>query len=118
MKTALRGVFLTSENPRATATFYEQVAALPLVKVGVEGHVYWRVDTNNIQLAIHDAKAFAPYTHPARIDSNVTHLYFTIDDHEAFLRHLEHLGVPPLSADKAVITVIDPDGRKVMFGTA
>jgi len=119
MKIALRGVFLTSENPQATAGFYQRVAALPLEKVGAEGgYVYWRIDNNDVQLAIHDANAFAAYTHPVCADSNVTHLYFNVDDREGFLRHLKSLGVSLVSADDVVITVVDPDGRKVMFGTA
>jgi hypothetical protein len=119
MRIIFRGVFLTSENPEAIAKFYEQVAALPIEKIGAEGqYTYWRIDDNGMQLAIHDAKLFAEYTHPARADSNLTHLYFKIDDQGAFLGHLENLGISPFSADDVVITVVDPDGRKVMFGTA
>ena len=45
----LRSVFLTAENPEAAARFYEQVAELPMEKVGVEGgHVYWRLDRDGI----------------------------------------------------------------------
>lgn len=50
--TRLRSVFLTSENPEAAACFYEQVAQLPMEKVGVEGeYVYWRLDRDGMQLA-------------------------------------------------------------------
>lgn len=119
MKTALRSVFLTSEKPEATARFYEQVAALPLERAGVEGqYVYWRIDRGDVQLAIHDARAFAHYAYPAQAGSNLTHLYFKIDDQQEFLRHLESLGVPPVSTDDVTVTVIDPDGRWVLFGTA
>ena len=119
METAFRGVFLTSENPEATARFYEQVALLPLETVGTKGqYVYWRLDRNGMQLAIHDAKAFAEYAFPALRGSNQTHLYFKIEDQQAFLAHLERLGISPWSVDDIVITVVDPDGRKVMFGTA
>lgn len=119
MRIAFRGVFLTSENPEKTARFYQQVAALPIEKIGAEGqYTYWRVDDNGMQLAIHDAKLFAEYTHPALADSNLTHLYFKIEDQGVFLRHLENLGISSLSVDDVVVTVVDPDGRKVMFGTA
>jgi hypothetical protein len=119
METKLRGVFLTSETPRATAEFYKQVAALPLEQVGAGGqYIYWRIDHGGMQLAIHDAAAFADYAYPAQAGSNLTHLYFKIDDQQAFLRHLDDLGVSPLATDDVVITVVDPDGRKVMFGTA
>jgi hypothetical protein len=37
MRIVFRGVFLTSGNPEATAKFYEQVAALPIEKIGAEG---------------------------------------------------------------------------------
>lgn len=49
---------------------------------------------------------------------NLTHLYFTISDRGDFLAHLDGLGISPFTADDVVITVIDPDGRKVIFGTA
>ena len=119
MRIVFRGVFLTSENPEMTAKFYEQVAGLPIEKIGGDGqYTYWRIDMNGVQLAIHDASVFAEYTHPARADSNLTHLYFKIDDQGVFLRNLERLNISPFSSDDVVITVMDPDGRKVMFGTA
>ena len=31
---------------------------------------------------------------------------------------LEQLGIEPYSVDDVVVTVTDPDGRKVLFGTA
>jgi hypothetical protein len=118
--TRLRGVFLTSENPEAAARFYEHVAQLPMENVGGAdgGYAYWRLDQDGMQLAIHDAKAFARYAHPALPSSNLTHLYFSIEDQASFLAHLESLGLAPYAVDDLVITVIDPDGRKVMFGTA
>ena len=119
METTFRGVFLTSDNPEATARFYEQVASLPLETVGAKDrYVYWRLDCHGMQLAIHDAKAFAAYAYPPLTGSNLTHLYFTIEDQRAFLAHLNSLGVSPWLVDAVVITVVDPDGRKVMFGTA
>ena len=119
MKTVLRGIFLTSENPTSTTKFYREVAGLDLEQVGSEGgYVYWKVDENGVQLAIHGAKEFADYTYPARSDSNVTHLYFKIGSQEEFLEHLASLGITPYSTDDVVVTVVDPDGRKVMFGTA
>lgn len=119
MDTKFRGVFLTSEKPEATARFYEQVASLPLETVGTPGqYVYWRLDRDGMQLAIHEAKAFADYANPPLAKSNLTHLYFKIADQKAFLAHLKSFQIQPLSVDDVVVTVIDPDGRKVMFGTA
>jgi hypothetical protein len=119
METIFRGVFLTSENPQATAEFYKKVALFPLEAIGEEGgYIYWRLDRHGMQLAIHDAKAFAPYTYPPVPNSNLTHLYFKIEDQQAFLAHLHSVGVSPLAVDDVVVTVVDPDGRKVMFGTA
>lgn len=115
----LRGIFLTSENPKVTAKFYEQVAALSLTAVGTPGeYVYWRLDRDGMQLAIHDARAFAAYAYPASAASNLTHIYFKIADQEAFLVHLESLQIQPISVDDVVVTITDPDGRQVMFGTA
>jgi len=118
MKSLLRGVFLTAEDPAATARFYREVAGLDLEQIGMEGeYVYWKTDRNDMQLAIHDAKKFADYTHPSRVESNVTHLYFKIESQPAFLQHLERSGISPLLVDDVVVTVVDPDGRRVMFGT-
>jgi len=115
----LRGIFLTSEDPAKTAQFYRDVAGVDLEQVGNPAtYAYWKIDRGGLQLAIHDAKAFSAYTFPARPESNVTHLYFQIPGQEAFLAHLDRLGVPPLTRDDVVVTVIDPDGRHVMFGTA
>lgn len=119
MAARFRGVFLTSERPDVTAQFYQQVAGLPLEKVGGEGqYIYWRIDAGGMQLAIHDAKAFSGYTYPAVATSNLTHLYFKIEDQAAFIRRLEQLTITPFARDEVVVTVTDPDGRKVMFGTA
>lgn len=71
-----------------------------------------------MQLAIHDAEAFASYAYPPNPESNLTHLYFKIDDRDAFVSHIDELGITPITTDDVVITVADPDGRKVMFGTA
>lgn len=117
--TKLRGVFLTSENPRVTARFYEQVAQLPMEKVGAEdGYVYWRLDRDGMQIAIHEAKAFADYAYPVLPGSNLTHLYFHIEDQGRFLSLVEGLGLTPYAKDDVVVTLVDPDGRKVLFGTA
>lgn len=118
MKTMFRGVFLTSADPAATARFYRDTAGFPLEQAGEGGYTYWRMDRNGLQLAIHDAQAFADYTYPPDRGSNLTHLYFTIEDHEDFIAHLRDLGIEPLHVDDVVVTVVDPDGRKVMFGTA
>ena len=114
----LRGIFLTSE-PESCARFYIDVAGLALERVGTEGvYVYWKVDRDGLQLAIHDAKAFSAYTHPAVRASNATHLYFKIADQAAFVEHLAVLSIEPALIDDVVVTVADPDGRMVMFGTA
>ena len=119
MQTTFRGVFLTSENPEATARFYEQVASLPLEAVGTPSeYVFWRLDRDGMQFAIHDAKAFSAYTYPPLAGSNLTHLYFKIEDQKAFLAHLQSLHIQPMSVDDVVVTITDPDGRQVMFGTA
>lgn len=119
MKSILRGIFLTSEDPSATAAFYRDVAGLDWEEVGTgSGYVYWKLDRDGVQLALHDAKLFANYTHPARRESNLTHLYFQIPDQKAFLEKLLVMNVPVDSQDEVVVTVVDPDGRRVMFGTA
>ncbi len=119
MNIVLRGLFLTSENPEATARFYEDVARLPLERIHSEtGYTYWRTDDQKIQFAIHHAEKFSDYTYPAHAESNLTHLYFRIESQAEFLAHIEKLEIVPCAADEVVITVIDPDGRKVMFGTA
>lgn len=119
MKAAFRGIFLTSEKLVLTAKFYREVAGLDLEQIGEEGgYVYWKIDANGVQLAIHGAKEFSDYTYPARSDSNVTHLYFKVASQEEFLEHLASLGIAPYGTDDVVVTVVDPDGRKVMFGTA
>ncbi|HEX8660816.1 MAG TPA: VOC family protein [Brevundimonas sp.] len=117
--TQLRGVFLTSGDPSRTARFYEQVAQLPIERVGDEGgYQYWKMDHNGMQLAIHASEPFSSYTHPPLAGSNLTHLYFRIEDHAGFLDHLGRLALTPFAVDDVVITVEDPDGRKVMFGVA
>jgi hypothetical protein len=119
MKSKLRGIFLTSEHPAKTATFYREVVGLALTEIGGGSeYVYWKIDEEGIQLAIHDANAFAEYTHPVHRESNLTHLYFKIESQAEFLQHLDGLNVSPYARDEVVVTVVDPDGRKVMFGTA
>jgi len=119
MSSLLRGIFLTSEKPEDAAKFYREVAGLEFEQIGSEGgYVYWKVDRDGLQLAIHDAKLFANYTYPARSESNLTHLYFKIESQEAFLSHLKAMRIDPLAIDAIVVTVRDPDGRIVMFGTA
>lgn len=118
-KPVFRGIFLTCEKPERTAAFYKDVAGLELEQVGKAGeYIYWKIDKDGIQIAIHDAAAFASYTFPAFAQSNVTHLYFRIASQEQFLQHLEERDLTPFARDDVVITVADPDGRKVMFGTA
>jgi hypothetical protein len=115
----LRSLFLTSNDPARTAQFYRDVAQLEMERVGDAGsYQYWRLDEDGMQIAIHDAKAFADYAYPPLAASNATHLYFHIEDRDAFLSHLNELGIRPSRLDAVVVTVIDPDGRHVMFGTA
>lgn len=119
MKAAFRGIFLTSEDPASTAKFYLDVAGLDLEQIGSGGeYVYWRIDTDGVQLAIHDAKRFGMDAYPAVAGSNLIHLYFKVTSQEDFLQRLGELNIKPQSMDEVVVTVIDPDGRKVMFGTA
>jgi predicted enzyme related to lactoylglutathione lyase len=119
IKPVFRGIFLTSEKPEHTANFYKDVVGLELEQVGKAGeYVYWKIDKDGVQIAIHDAGAFAGYTFPAFAQSNVTHLYFKIANQEQFLQHLGEKNVEPYARDDVVITVTDPDGRRVMFGTA
>lgn len=115
----LRGIFLTSEHPHRTANFYRDVAGLSLEEIGGgSGYSYWKIDDGQIQLAIHGAKEFAAYTFPPNPGSNLTHLFFKTVDQAAFLSQLRVHGVEPCAVDDVVVTVEDPDGRKVMFGTA
>jgi hypothetical protein len=71
-----------------------------------------------VQFAIHASEGFSTYTNPPLTGSNLTHLYFKIEDHPAFLNHIDRMRLTPFAVDEVVITVEDPDGRKVMFGTA
>jgi hypothetical protein len=114
----LRGIFLTSERPELTANFYRDVFSIALEQVGSSSYVYWKIDDGQMQLAVHDAQSFAAYTYPPQTDSNLTHLYFKIDDQPAFLDHLKQQDIEPYAIDDIVVTILDPDGRKVMFGTA
>lgn len=90
MSPELRGIFLTSKEPQLTAKFYLDVAELELEQIG----------------------------NAANPESNLTHLYFKIDDQRQFLDRLRALCITPYATDDVVVTVADPDGRKVMFGTA
>jgi hypothetical protein len=115
----LRSIFLTSGDPESTAKFYQQVASLPLERIGEEGgYFYWKVDQGDIQLAIHASAPFAPYAEPPLRRSNLTHLYFKIENQAAFLAHLASSGIEPEAIDDVTVTVEDPDGRKVLFGLA
>lgn len=116
---SLRGIFLTSPKPEVAAKFYRDVAGMELEQIGnTDSYVYWKIDKDGLQLAIHDSAKFSEYTHPVIPESNLTHLYFKIDNQKDFLDHLRNLNLTPFAKDDVVITVEDPDGRKVMFGTA
>ena len=115
----LRGVFLTSSEPARLARWYRDVARLTLEEMQASPtYTYWRADDGRMQLAIHEAAPFAAYASPPVRESNLTHLYFHIDDQVAFLAHLRALGITPESTDEVVVTIVDPDGRRVLFGTA
>jgi hypothetical protein len=112
-------VFLTSARPAQTAHFYRDIAGLPIEEVSNgSGSVYWRLDDGHIQIAIHEAHAFAAYAFPPLSASNLTHLYFQIADVPAFLAKLQEFGITPEEADDVVVTLVDPDGRRVLFGVA
>jgi len=116
--TTLASIFLTSEHAARLADFYIRVVRLPFERVGgAPGYVYWKCDQAGVQIAIHDAEAFATYSYPSLAGSNLTHLYFRIDNQPELLDHLEREGIPPLSTDSQSITIRDPDGRTVLFGT-
>lgn len=117
-ETQFRGVFLTCADVETTAAFYRDIAGLALTAAGDEEYSYQRIDVDGIQIALHDAEAFADYTSPPHPASNLTHLYFRIADRTAFLDRLDAAGIIPVAVDDVVVTVADPDGRKVMFGTA
>ncbi|MDN6528123.1 MAG: VOC family protein, partial [Brevibacterium sp.] len=102
----------------ATAEFYRDVAGVPVAPVGSDDYTSWMLDLNGVQIALHDAKAFADYSFPPNPESNLTHLYFRIPDLQAFLNHVQDVSAPLIDVDDVVATVEDPDGRKVMFGTA
>jgi len=114
----LRGIFLTSQDPQRTASFYQNLALLKLVQVGHGEGAYWKSDEGGVQFAIHNATKFSAYSDPPLPGSNLTHLYFNIIDQQQFLERLQAANLAPYDTDDVVVTVMDPDGRKVMFGTA
>jgi hypothetical protein len=119
MTPSFRGIFFTSQDPEKTAKFYKEVAALPLEAVGEpDQYVYWKMDRDGMQIAIHEARLFADYAYPPLADSNLTHMYFKIENLGDFLAHLDRLDITPIAVDDVTVTVVDPDGRKVLFGTA
>jgi hypothetical protein len=113
----LTGIFLTSEHVETTAQFYERIACVSLERVVQGDYAYYKATRSGIQLAIHDAKAFAKHAYPAQASSNLTHLYFQIADQARFLQYLEAAGLKPFATDDVTVTVVDPDGREVLFGT-
>ena len=69
MTPIFKGVFLTSETPEETAKYYREVASLELEEIGAPAdYVYWKADSNGLQIAIHDARKFAEYAYPSRPD--------------------------------------------------
>src|SRR5699024_8224775 len=118
MESTLRGMFLPCTDAEATAAFYRDIADLPLEATGDEDYTYFAADVDGVQIALHGAEAFADYSFPPVAESNLTHLYFRIPDQAEFLERIRHAGTPLIAVDEVVVTVEDPDGRKVMFGTA
>ncbi|WP_350270139.1 VOC family protein [Brevibacterium sp. CBA3109] len=118
MQSKFRSVFLTCDDVEATADFYRDVAGVGLEAVSSDEYTYWMLDIDGVQIALHDAKSFADYSHPPDPASNLTHLYFRVPDLEEFLDHVQSVGAPLVEVDDVVVTLEDPDGRKVMFGTA
>ena len=118
MESTFRGVFLTCTDAEATAAFYRKIAGLPLTTEGDEEYSYFVVEAGGVQLALHSAEAFADYAFPPVAESNLTHLYFRIPDQAEFLERIKNADTPLVAVDDVVVTVEDPDGRKVMFGTA
>lgn len=48
-----------------------------------------------------------------------TYRYWKCDDgHAAFLEYLRTQRIEPIAVDAIVVTLVDPDGRMVLFGTA
>lgn len=118
MESTFRGVFLTCTDAEATAAFYRDLAGLSLETAGNDDYTYFVFEVDGVQIAFHGAEAFADYAFPPLPESNLTHLYFRIPDQQEFLERVQHLGAPLIEVDEVVVTVEDPDGRKVMFGTA
>ena len=118
MESTFRGVFLTCTDAEATAAFYREVADLPIEVAGDDDYTYFVADVDGVQIAFHGAEAFADYSFPPVAESNLTHLYFRIPDQAEFLERIRDAGTPLIAVDEVVVTVEDPDGRKVMFGTA
>ncbi|SMX71553.1 MULTISPECIES: VOC family protein [unclassified Brevibacterium] len=118
MTARFRGVFLTCQDSAKTAAFYRDLAGVPLEEEGNDEYTYFVLEVEGVQVALHDAHGFADYSFPPNSESNLTHLYFRIEDQEAFLADVESVGAPLIDVDEVVVTVQDPDGRKVMFGTA
>jgi hypothetical protein len=111
--------FLNGRRPGSNCTVLCRGCALKLEQVGEDGgYRYWKLDDGDFQIAIHDAKSFSAYTYPAFNESNVTHLYFNIESQAAFINRLNGMSIEPYTANDVVITVVDPDGRKVTFATA
>jgi hypothetical protein len=78
------------------------------------GPRHWACSTNGAHFAIHDAKDFSEHTHPANLKSNVSHLFFTIEDMNEFLSHIKNLGIElmwPIEdvGPMKMATVRDPD---------
>ncbi|MGC3956374.1 MAG: hypothetical protein QM804_19400 [Propionicimonas sp.] len=105
-------MFLTSTDPAAAARFYREVAGLPLEEVGEGGYTYWRLDRDGMQLAIHDAQAFAGYAYPPEPGFQ-PHPPVLHDRGPQRFRHPPgRSGIEPSATDDVVVTVVDPDGRR------
>lgn len=118
---SLSAILLTSANPSVTARWYEKTLGIEFQKEAHEGPTHWACETGGMHFAIHNAKSFAKYCHPIR-KANATHLFFTISEIDRFLSKVKKMKLKPALPIEEVgrskmVTLRDPDGRMVIFGT-
>ncbi|MGA0600509.1 VOC family protein [Caulobacter sp. KR2-114] len=112
--TGLGGVFVTSKDPKALATWYRDVLGVPLepwggatLRYDAPGHppvVVWN--------AVRQGSSYlAPSQREFMLD-------FAVDDLDAFVARLQAKGVPILKRDDSdpsgrFAWIVDPDGTKI-----
>ena len=112
--TGMGGVFVTSRDPKALATWYRDVLGIPVESWGgaalrydAPGHppvIVWN--------ALPEKSTYvAPSNQPFMID-------FAVDDLDAFVARLKAKGVPILKRDDSdpsgkFAWILDPDGTKI-----